>query len=83
MLMANGDQVAGHPLTIDQALQHGNCEAFLPIKKRDLYNLDPRALSLESYIQFPRVSSSRNAALSPWTWSPSWETQLMLTPRKG
>ena len=34
--------VAGHRLTIDQALLHANCEAFLSIKKRDLYNLDPQ-----------------------------------------
>ena len=25
LLMANGDQVAGHHLTINQALQHANC----------------------------------------------------------
>ena len=42
LLMANGDQVAGHQLTINQALLHGNREAFLPVKKRDLYNLDPQ-----------------------------------------
>ena len=40
--MANGDQVAGHCLTIDQALANSAKEAFLPIRERDLYNLDPQ-----------------------------------------
>ena len=40
--MANGDQVAGHCLTINQALLHANHEALRPVKKRDLYNLDPQ-----------------------------------------
>ena len=40
--MANGDQVAGHHLTIDQALVNSAEDAFLPIRERDLYNLDPQ-----------------------------------------
>ena len=42
ILMANGDQVADHCFIIDQALVHANQEAFLPVKMRDLYNLDPQ-----------------------------------------
>ena len=41
ILMANGDQVADHCLTIDQALIRANKEAFLPVNKRDPFNLDP------------------------------------------
>ena len=40
--MANGDQVAGHRHTIDQAPKHAASEAFCPVKKRDIYNLDPQ-----------------------------------------
>ena len=42
LLMAKSDQVAGHCHTIDQALKHAYCEAFLPVRKREIYNLDPK-----------------------------------------
>ena len=41
-LMANSDQVEGHHLTIEKALKQTNCEAFFPIRKWDIYNLDPQ-----------------------------------------
>ena len=44
--MANSDQLAGHCHTIDQALKHANHEAFLPVRKRDIYNLDPQDMLL-------------------------------------
>ena len=40
--MANVDQVAGHHYTIYQAPKYAASEAFCPVKKRDIYNLDPR-----------------------------------------
>ena len=40
--MANGDQVAGHHHTIYQAPKYAANEAFCPVKKRDIYNLDPQ-----------------------------------------
>ena len=40
--MANGDQVVGHHHIITQALHHATSEAFCPVKKRDIYNLDPQ-----------------------------------------
>ena len=42
MLMANGDQVTGLWHIIGQALKHANSEAFCPVRKRDIYNLDPQ-----------------------------------------
>ena len=40
--MANRDQVAYHRHTIDQALANAAQGAFLPVKERDLYSLDPQ-----------------------------------------
>ena len=40
--MANGDQVADHHHNIDHALTNAAQGAFLPVKKRDLYSLDPQ-----------------------------------------
>ena len=40
--MANSDQVTGHHHTIYQAPKYAASEAFCPIKKRDIYNLDPQ-----------------------------------------
>ena len=42
ILMANRDQVAYHCHTIDQALANTAQGAFLPVKERDLYSLDPQ-----------------------------------------
>ena len=40
--MANNDQVTVHRHTMDEALKHAANEAFCLVKKRDIYNLDPR-----------------------------------------
>ena len=40
--MANGDKVVAHHHKIDQALANAAQGAFLPIKERDLYSLDPQ-----------------------------------------
>ena len=40
--MANRDQVVAHRHIIDQALANAAQGAFLPVKERDLYNLDPQ-----------------------------------------
>merc|ERR1711867_185105 len=42
ILMANGDQVVGHHHTIDQALVNAAQGAFLPIREKGLYSLDPQ-----------------------------------------
>ena len=42
ILMANGDQVAAHCHTIDQALANAAQGAFLPVRERDLFCLDPQ-----------------------------------------
>ena len=44
ILMANGDLVADHHLTIDQALTHANKGAFLPFRERDLFQLGPLSM---------------------------------------
>ena len=40
--MGNADLVADHCLTLDQALTQADKGAFLPIRKRDLFHLDPQ-----------------------------------------
>ena len=40
--MASGDQVADHCHKIDQALANIAQGAFLPVRERDLYLLDPQ-----------------------------------------
>ena len=40
--MANRDQVADHCYKIDQALTNPAQGAFLPVRERDLYSLDPQ-----------------------------------------
>ena len=42
LLFANGDQIGNHCVTINQALANAAKDAFLPIRERDLYNLDPQ-----------------------------------------
>ena len=41
ILIANGDQVADHHHEIDQALANAAQRAFLLVRDRDLYSLDP------------------------------------------
>ena len=65
--MANSDQVADHRLAIDQALIHTNQESFLPVKKRDLYNLDPQDTLLGELDPAYQGLISWIAALIPWT----------------
>ena len=42
LLFANRDQIGRHCLTIEQALANKAKGAFLPVRERDLYNLDPQ-----------------------------------------
>ena len=42
ILMANGDLLVAHHPKIDQATAHAAKQAFLPIRERDLYQLDPQ-----------------------------------------
>ena len=42
MVMANDDHVVAHHHKIDQATANAAKEAFLPIRERDLYQLDPQ-----------------------------------------
>ena len=41
LLFANKDQIGNYHITIDQALANAAKDAFLPVRERDLYNLDP------------------------------------------
>ena len=42
ILMANGDFIADHHLEIKDATANAAKEAFLPVRKRDLFHLDPQ-----------------------------------------
>ena len=62
ILMANADFMVDHRLEIDQATDRAPQEAFLPVRKRDLYHLDPQPTvmsELDSSYQgllFPELS---------------------------
>ena len=62
ILMANGDFIADHCLEIEQATATGAKKAFLPVRERDLFQLDPQntvMLELDPSFQgllFPELS---------------------------
>ena len=71
-LMANGDCMTDRCLVIDQTLAHASREAFLPVKKRDLFCLGfPNDTLFRARIPPIRVSSFQTEALRPQTYNPS------------
>ena len=47
ILMANADFMADHHLEIYQATASATPEAFLPVRERDLFQLDPQLTMME------------------------------------
>ena len=45
--MANADFMADHHLEIDQATTSATPEAFIPVRERDLFQLDPQLTVME------------------------------------
>ena len=80
MLCSNGNQSGNHHVTIYQALANTAKDAFLPVRERDLYNLDPQPTVLGELdpdyqgLIFPDYSLEEpdleSIMVSPWISKP-------------
>ena len=61
ILMANRDFIADHHLEIKQATATATQGAFLPVREKDLFQLDPQNTVIRSWIYLIKASSSQSS----------------------